>query len=203
MPRGKRLFDLFWAGVGLLVLWPLFLLIALWIRLDDGGPVFYRQERVGCNAKPFRVWKFRTMVTNAETLGTLLTVAEDPRLTQVGRWLRRFKLDELPQLFNVVIGDMSLVGPRPEVPRYVARYTPEQRSILKLVPGITDPVAIANWDESALLGSSDPERVYLEQLLPEKIQASLRYGQSATVWTDFLVILQTIGKPWANVLSPR
>ena len=98
---------------------------------------------------------------------------------------------------------MSLVGPRPEVPRYVARYTPEQRSILKLVPGITDPVAIANWDESALLGSSDPERVYLEQLLPEKIQASLRYGQSATVWTDFLVILQTISKPWANVLSPR
>lgn len=191
---GKRLFDLVWALVGLLLLWPVFLLIAGLIRLDDGGPVFYRQERVGLGGRPFRIWKFRTMVANAEQLGTLLTVAADPRLTRVGRWLRRVKLDELPQLFNVVTGDMSLVGPRPEVPRYVAHYSAEQRSVLNLVPGITDPAAVANWDESAALAGADPERAYLERLLPEKISLSLEYARRATVRSDFVVILKTIGK---------
>jgi len=190
----KRLCDLVWALAGLLLLSPLFLLIALLIRLDDGGPIFYRQERVGYRGRLFRIWKFRTMVTNAETLGTLLTVAEDPRLTRAGRWLRRSKLDELPQLFNVMSGDMSFVGPRPEVPRYVAHLSPEQRAVLALVPGITDPAAVANWDESALLDPADPERVYLEDLLPAKIRLSLHYSQSATVRSDVWVIAQTIGK---------
>ncbi|HOS43506.1 MAG TPA: sugar transferase, partial [Armatimonadota bacterium] len=122
MTPGKRLFDLFWALLGLLLLAPLLLAVAVAIRLDDGGPAFFRQRRVGRGGRPFRIWKFRTMVQNAEALGGQITVGGDPRITRVGRWLRRTKLDELPQLFNVLAGEMSLVGPRPEVPRYVARY---------------------------------------------------------------------------------
>lgn len=203
MRLSKRLFDLFWAVVGLVLLWPLLLLVALLIRFDDGGPVFYRQERIGSGAKPFRMWKFRTMVTNAEQLGTLLTVADDPRLTRVGRWLRRFKLDELPQLFNIVKGDMSFVGPRPDSPRYVAHFTPEQRSVLNFVPGITDPAALAYWNESALLDAADPERIYFDRVLPDKIRLSLGYARRATVWSDFVVILKTISRLGPNGLFPR
>ncbi|GAH17100.1 unnamed protein product, partial [marine sediment metagenome] len=151
MSLGKRLFDLFWASLGLVLLSPLFLILALLIKLADGGAVFYRQERVGWRGRPFRVWKFRTMVMNAERMGKPLTVGDDPRITAAGRFLRRFKLDELPQLFNVVRGEMSLVGPRPEVAKYVRLYTPGQRRVLDLVPGITDPASIKYRDESDIL----------------------------------------------------
>lgn len=189
----KRLFDLFWSLLGLAVLWPLFLLIAFLIKLEDGGPVFFRQERVGYKGRPFYIWKFRTMVIDAEKRGKPLTVGRDPRITRVGYWLRRFKLDELPQLINVVSGQMSLVGPRPEVPQYVALYTPEQRKILDLVPGITDPASLAYRNESELLANfPDPEQVYVEKIVPEKIRLNLEYAQRATICTDVLIILRTI-----------
>lgn len=193
MKWSKRLFDLFWSLLGLAVLWPLFLLIALLIKLEDGGPVFFRQERVGYKGHPFHIWKFRTMVVDAEKRGKLLTVGRDPRITRVGYWLRRFKIDELPQLINVTLGQMSLVGPRPEVPQYVALYTPEQREVLELVPGITDPASIAYRHENDLLACSpDPERTYIEEIMPEKIRLNLEYARRATIWTDLVVILQTI-----------
>jgi len=190
--RSKRLFDLFWSALGLLLLLPVFLGIALAIKLDDGGPVFFRQQRIGYRGRPFTMWKFRTMVVDAERRGGSLTVGRDPRVTRVGYWLRKTKLDELPQLWNVLKGEMSLVGPRPEVPRYVALYTEEQRRVLELVPGITDPASIRFRHESELLARSpDPERTYVEVVMPEKIRLNLEYAERATVWSDFLVILQT------------
>jgi lipopolysaccharide/colanic/teichoic acid biosynthesis glycosyltransferase len=194
MRPAKRLFDLFWASLGLLLIWPVLLVVALLIRLKDGGPVFYRQERVGYRGKPFRIWKFRTMVVAADRRGPPLTTTGDTRITPVGRWLRRFKLDELPQLLNVLAGEMSLVGPRPEVPAYVARYTPEQRRVLELVPGITDVASLEHWDERVIAGATEPERVYLEKVLPEKLWLSQEYGRTATAWSDFLVICKTLRK---------
>lgn len=190
----KRVFDLFWTVPGLIILSPVFLCIALWIKLDDGGPIFFKQERVGQSGQLFRIWKFRTMVVDAEKHGRQLTVGRDPRITRAGYWLRKFKLDELPQLLNVLRGEMSLVGPRPEVPRYVALYTPEQRKVLDLVPGITDPASIRYRNESELLALSDnPEHTYITEIMPEKIRLNLAYAQQATVWRDFKVILQTLG----------
>jgi lipopolysaccharide/colanic/teichoic acid biosynthesis glycosyltransferase len=181
------------ALIGLLTLWPLLLVIGAAIKLEDGGPVFFRQERVGIGGRRFRLWKFRTMVTDAERRGGQLTVGGDPRVTAAGRWLRQFKLDELPQLLNVLRGEMSLVGPRPEVPRYVGLYTAEQRAVLRLVPGITDPASIRYRDESAELARAvDPERLYVEEIMPEKIRLNLEYAARATPWTDFLVVLSTL-----------
>jgi len=175
------------------VLWPAFLVIAVLIKLDDGGAVFFRQLRVGRYGREFRVWKFRTMIARAEQCGGPLTVGDDPRITRVGRWLRHSKLDELPQLFNVLAGQMSLVGPRPEVPHYVALYTPDQRRVLDLVPGITDPASIAYRDESALLAQApDWERQYIEVIMPEKIRLNLAYAARATQWKDFLVVVVTL-----------
>src|SRR3989440_496814 len=155
-PALKRLFDIVWASIGLLLLLPVGLLIGLLIKLTGGGPVFYGQTRIGQFGKPFRIWKFRSMVVNADQTGLSLTKGEDPRVTWIGRLLRKTKLDELPQLWNVLVGDMSFVGPRPEVPRYVARYTPEQREILKYKPGITDMATMFFRNEEALLrGSGD------------------------------------------------
>jgi len=189
----KRLFDLCWTIPGLLVLWPAFLVIAVLIKLDDGGAVFFRQVRVGQYGRAFRVWKFRTMIARAEQCGGPLTVGDDPRITRVGRWLRHSKLDELPQLFNVLAGQMSLVGPRPEVPHYVALYTPDQRRVLDLVPGITDPASIAYRDESALLAQApDWERQYIDVIMPEKIRLNLAYAARATQWKDFLVVVVTL-----------
>ncbi|HYL55572.1 MAG TPA: sugar transferase [Gemmatimonadales bacterium] len=189
----KRLFDLCWTIPGLLVLWPVFLVIALLIKLDDGGAVFFRQPRVGRCGRAFRVWKFRTMIACAEQCGGPLTVGDDPRLRRVGRWLRHSKLDELPQLFNVLAGQMSLVGPRPEVPHYVALYTRDQRRVLDLVPGITDPASIAYHNESALLAQApDWERQYIEVIMPEKIRLNLAYGAQATRWKDFVVVVDTL-----------
>lgn len=190
----KRLFDLFWATLGLILLWPLFLLIALGIKLEDGGPVFYRQERVGQGGQPFRIWKFRTMVVRADQLGLPLTVGQDPRVTGVGHWLRRFKLDELPQLLNVFVGEMSLVGPRPEVRKFVDLYSAEQRRVLDLRPGITDLASVKYRRESELLAASeDPERTYVEQVMADKIRINLDYAAQATVWSDFRVVLLTLG----------
>jgi len=193
MRLSKRLFDLFWTMAGLCLLWPLFLVIALLIKRHDGGPVFFRQERVGHKGHSFRIWKFRTMVVDAEKLGMPLTIGQDPRITPVGFWLRKYKLDELPQLFNVLTGEMSLVGPRPEVPDYVALYTPEQRAVLELVPGITDPASIKFRRENELLAQAlDPVRAYVKEIAPEKIQLNLEYAAQATVWRDFVIILRTL-----------
>ena len=175
----KRVFDLFWAMLGLAVIWPLFVLVALLIKLGDRGPVSFRQPRIGYEGRPFHIRKFRTMVLNAEQLGTPLTVGQrDPRITPIGYWLRRFKLDELPQLLNVLAGEMSLVGPRPEVPRYVALYTPEQRLVLGLVPGITDPASIEYRHESAkYVAKFVFGMLYLKEIMPVKIRINLEYAK--------------------------
>jgi lipopolysaccharide/colanic/teichoic acid biosynthesis glycosyltransferase len=193
MTRAKRVLDLVGAGAGVVLLSPLFLVIALRIKADDGGPVFFRQVRVGFRGRRFRIWKFRTMVPAAELRGLPLTVGRDVRVTRVGSWLRRFKLDELPQLFNVLAGEMTLVGPRPEVPRYVRSYDLEQRRVLELVPGLTDEASIRYLDESSILAAAaDPEQMYLDQILPEKIRLSLEYAAHASVWTDLRVIIATL-----------
>lgn len=194
MSVGKRLFDVSFSALGVLLLLPFFLLIALSLLVGDGAPVFFRQERVGYHGRSFRMWKFRTMVRGAERIGQPLTVGQDLRVTPVGRWLRKHKLDELPQLINVLKGEMSFVGPRPEVARYVALYSPEQRRVLDLVPGITDPASIAFRDEEDLLGAhDDPERAYVEHIMPEKIRLNLAYAVKAGVFRDMGVILRTVG----------
>ncbi|WP_243318783.1 sugar transferase [Geothrix paludis] len=189
-----RLFDFLGAILGLVLLSPGLLLIAALIWLVDGRPVFYRQVRVGRGGRPFRIWKFRTMVVDADRIGRPLTVSGDPRVTRTGAWLRRWKIDELPQLINVVMGDMGFVGPRPEVPRFVALYTETQRRVLDLRPGITDLASIAYRNESDLLdGLEDPEAHYIETILPDKIRINLDYAAKAGVWRNLKVILATLG----------
>jgi lipopolysaccharide/colanic/teichoic acid biosynthesis glycosyltransferase len=194
MSAGKRLFDLSVSLLGLVVTAPVLAGAAILIKLEDGGPVFFRQERVGRHGRRFLIWKLRTMVSDAERRSGQLTVGSDDRITRIGRWLRRAKLDELPQLFNVVGGTMSLVGPRPEVPRYVELYTDSQQSVLEMVPGITDPASIEYRDEAAILAASeDPERTYIDEIMPEKIRLNLEYAQSRTgLWSDVRVILRTL-----------
>ena len=194
MTPAKRAFDVGSTLLGLAALWPVFAVIALVIKLDDGGPVFFRQTRVGRDGRTFRMVKFRTMTVGADGNGMLLTVDADQRVTRVGRWLRRTKLDELPQLLNVLAGQMSLVGPRPEVPRYVAHYPPEQRAgVLALTPGLTHPGIVL--DEAALFADvSDPEAFYIAELIPEKNRLYLEYAARATLWTDLDTILQTLGR---------
>ncbi|WP_119354865.1 sugar transferase [Azohydromonas sediminis] len=189
----KRVFDLAVASVLLVLLAPLMLAIAAWVRLDSPGPALFRQERVGRGGRVFRIHKFRTMVVDAPQRGPALTVGDDARITRAGRWLRRHRLDELPQLIDVLKGDMSLVGPRPEVPRYVAHYPPALRDeVLALKPGLTDPVSLAHLDESARLAqAADPEREYVEVLLPHKLELSLAYARRATVFSDLGVLWRT------------
>ncbi|MCE3606490.1 sugar transferase [Massilia sp. P8910] len=189
----KRLFDLAAALAGLIVLAPLLAAIAAWIRIDSPGPAWFRQQRVGRDGVLFEIIKFRTMrVAGADT--AQLTVGADARITRAGQFLRRSKLDELPQLINVLLGSMSLVGPRPEVPRYVACYPPEVRAIvLSVAPGITDWASIHYKDENALLGSSaDPERAYLETILPAKLAWNVRYVRERSFWTDLRIIFSTL-----------
>lgn len=191
----KRIFDFVTAFWGLLLLAPLFTILAAAIKLDDGGPVFFRHERVGRGGKPFGMYKFRSMRVDASKIGGPLTVGGDPRITRVGRWLRKSKLDELPQLWNVLRGEMSLVGPRPEVSKYVALYTPEQRAVLRVTPGITDPGSIRFRDEEQLLAQApDPERAYIETIMPEKIRLNLEYAARATFWRDIGVIFATLAR---------
>lgn len=189
----KRLFDLIAASAALLILSPLLLGIALRVKLEDGGPVFYRGMRVGRYGKPFCICKFRTMVVNAEKLGGPSTADDDQRITRIGKVLRKYKLDELPQLINVLTGDMSFVGPRPEVQQYVDLYTEEEKAILTVRPGITDWATLWNPDEGAVLaGSADPERMYLEQIRPQKIKLQLSYVRNQGFWTDLMIILRTL-----------
>ncbi len=189
----KRIFDLMAAASGLLVLSPVFLVIAGAIVLGDGGAVFYRQIRVGRRGSRFRIWKFRTMRRDADRMGPGITVAGDARVTRVGRLLRRYKLDELPQLINVVTGDMSLVGPRPEIPHYVALYTPAQRRVLEVRPGITDPASLRYRNEEQLLAQAlDPERHYREYCLPTKLTLNLEYLRTAGLFSDLKVIFLTL-----------
>lgn len=189
----KRLLDLVATALGLLVLAPLFLAAAIAIRLDSRGPVFYRQERVGLHGRRFRIHKFRTMLADAGE-GPQLTVGEDRRVTRVGAALRRYKLDELPQLIDVVRGDMSLVGPRPEVPRYVARYSPRDRDIvLSVRPGITDFASIRYRDESEVLARyPDPEAAYVHRILPRKLRYYRFYVRRRSNWLDLRLIAMTL-----------
>jgi lipopolysaccharide/colanic/teichoic acid biosynthesis glycosyltransferase len=190
----KRIFDLFFSLVGVLFLAPLFIFVSVWIKLDSPGPVFFRQERVGRYGKAFRIFKFRSMCLNAESKGGLITVGEDPRITRSGGFLRRHKLDELPQLLNVIWGEMSLVGPRPEVPRYVAMYPSEVCDlVLSVQPGITDYASIEYKDENAILGRAvDPDRTYVEEVMPVKLSYYQRYVAERSLWIDFVLILRTL-----------
>jgi lipopolysaccharide/colanic/teichoic acid biosynthesis glycosyltransferase len=189
----KRLFDVLAAGAGLVLLAPLLLLMALWIKLDSPGPVLFRQQRVGRHGVPFDIYKFRTMADRPDA-GRQLTVGRDPRITRAGHFLRRSKLDELPQLLNVLEGTMSLVGPRPEVPRYVACYPPEARkAVLSVAPGITDLASILYKEESEILGrAADPERAYIETILPVKLAYYQRYVRERSSWLDLRIIFQTL-----------
>jgi lipopolysaccharide/colanic/teichoic acid biosynthesis glycosyltransferase len=188
----KRLFDFLSALIGLIVLSPLFLITSLIIKLTSPGPVFHRGERVGLNGKLFNLYKFRTMIANAATLGPGITPQNDTRITGVGRFLRRTKIDELPQLINVLTGDMSLVGPRPEDPRYIAQYTPEQREVLKFRPGITSAASLAFRKEEKMLAGLNWERIYCTEVLPSKLAMDLAYLSHRTLLSDILLIIRTI-----------
>lgn len=190
----RRALDLLLAAAGLVLLAPLLLLVALAVKVDSKGPVFFRQQRVGRFGRPFRIHKFRTMHVDAPALGPALTVGRDARITRVGHALRRYRLDELPQLIDVLAGSMSLVGPRPELPRFVAHYPPElKRRVLAVRPGITDPASLEHLDEADLLAqAADPERAYVEQILPRKLARQAEYAEHATLGSDLVVIVRTL-----------
>jgi lipopolysaccharide/colanic/teichoic acid biosynthesis glycosyltransferase len=189
----KRCFDFTAALVGLLLLSPVLLLIALVVRCSSRGPIFFLQERVGRGFRRFRIYKFRTMVVGAPKLGLQITAGEDPRITRVGRFLRKWKLDELPQLINVLKGEMSLVGPRPEVPRYVEMFREDYACVLSVRPGITDPASLKYRDEAAILAQSpNPEETYVREILPEKITLAKQYVAQASLRGDIALIWKTI-----------
>jgi len=194
----KRLVDLLLSALGLVLLAPLLLAVAVWIRLDSPGPVLFRQERVGRHGRPFLIHKFRTMVADARSNGPPITVGTDRRITRAGHFLRAAKVDELPQLWDVLRGAMSLVGPRPEVPKYVALYPDDvRRIVLSVRPGITDPASLQYRNEGAqLAGAADPERAYVEQVMPAKLALSTRYVQEATLGGDLRLILATVAALW-------
>lgn len=190
----KRLFDIVFSLLGIIILSPMLLLIAIWIVLDSRGGVFFVQQRVGKNGKEFGIFKFRTMRPDADKHG-LLTVGKDNRITGAGRILRKFKLDELPQLFNVLGGTMSFVGPRPEVRKYVDLYTEEQKKVLEVKPGITDYASLEYFDENRILGESgDPEKAYIEEVMPAKLKLNMKYIENQGLGTDVHIILRTIGR---------
>lgn len=189
----KRGFDIVVALAGLLALGPVFVVISIAVKCSDGGPVLFRQRRVGLNGVIFPILKFRTMIPNAERHGASVTKAGDPRITRVGRFLRKTKFDELPQLWNVLVGQMSFVGPRPEVPRYVERYTDEQREILRLKPGITDLATLEFRNEEELLRSaSNVEEVYMAYCVPRKIELNRIYARRANLLSDIWLIIRTV-----------
>lgn len=189
----KRLFDVLVASALLVLLSPILSVLAILIKAGNGGAVFYRGSRVGLGGRPFRMCKFRTMVQHADILGGPSTPDGDPRVTTIGRWLRKYKLDELPQLLNVCSGDMSLVGPRPEVQQYVDLYSEEERAILTVRPGLTDWASLWNIDEGALLkGSPDPEKAYLETIRPVKVRLQLAYVRKRSFVTDLQILLHTV-----------
>ena len=188
----KRLFDIVASGLGLIILSPLFLILAIWIKLDSKGPVFYRQIRVGRFNKDFRILKFRSMKVGSDK-GSLVTIGgHDPRITRSGYFIRKFKFDELPQLINVFVGDMSLVGPRPEVRHYVDYWTSEQMHVLDVRPGITDPASIKFRNENELMEKAeDPEGYYIEVIMQEKLKLYLEYVRNHSFWGDIGLIFKT------------
>ena len=190
----KRIFDIILSLFGLIILLPFMLIIAILIKLDSKGPVFFKQIRVTKNAREFKIFKYRTMRVGSDKYSQI-TVGKDNRITKVGAFLRKYKLDEIPQLINVLLGDMSLVGPRPEVPKYVALYTKEQKEILKVRAGITDYASIEFSDENDLLASEeDPEKAYIEKIMPKKIELNKKYLSEISILTDIKIILLTIKK---------
>ena len=190
----KRIFDITLSLFGLIILLPFMLIIAILIKLDSKGPVFFKQIRVTKNGREFKIFKYRTMRVGSDKYSQI-TVGKDNRITKIGAFLRKYKLDEIPQLINVLLGDMSLVGPRPEVPKYVALYTDEQKEILKVRAGITDYASIEFSDENDLLASEeDPEKAYIEKIMPKKIELNKKYILEISILTDIKIILLTIKK---------
>lgn len=190
----KRIFDITLSLFGLIILLPFMLIIAILIKIDSKGPVFFKQIRVTKNGKEFKIFKYRTMRVGSDKYSQI-TVGKDGRITKLGSFLRKYKLDEIPQLINVLIGDMSLVGPRPEVPKYVALYKDEQKEILKVRAGITDYASIEFSDENDLLASEeDPEKAYIEKIMPKKIELNKKYLSEISILTDIKIILLTIKK---------
>ena len=187
-----RFCDIVLSCLGLLLLSPLFVVVAVWIVIDNPGPIFYRQMRVGKDGKDFGLLKFRSMRVGADK-SSLITIGEhDSRITRAGYYIRKYKLDELPQLWNVLVGDMSLVGPRPEVRKYVDLYTPEQMKVLSVRPGLTDYASIRYVNENALLAASDdPEQTYIHEIMPDKLALNLKYIQEQSLWVDLKIILKT------------
>lgn len=191
----KRCFDIFFSLFGITLLLLLFLFVAIAIKCSSKGPVLFKQERVGRHGKTFKIWKFRSMVVNAEAKGMQITTDGDNRITKVGKFIRKTKIDELPQLFNVLSGKMSFVGPRPEVPKYVAMYNAEQMRVLSVKPGITDLASIEFRNENDLLdGDEDPERKYIEEIMPAKLELNLKYIEKAGFFYDIGLIFKTVGK---------
>lgn len=193
----KRLFDLLLSTVLLVVCMPIIGYVAWRIHREDGGPVFYRGERVGRNERLFRIFKFRSMFVDADKKGPSSSADDDPRITQCGKWIRRYKLDEMPQLFNVFLGDMSFVGPRPQVAWAVATYSPEDRAVLTMRPGITDLASIRFHNEGEILaGSTDPDKTYMELIHPEKMRLAREYVRDHSVWLDCKILYWTFAQLW-------
>lgn len=191
----KRIFDFVFSLLGILILLPVFIVIAILIKLDSKGPVLFKQIRVGRNEEFFHILKFRTMVTDAEKLGKQITIGRDNRITRVGHFLRNYKLDEFPQLFNVLVGDMSLVGPRPEVPKYTAYYSKEQKKIFQVRPGITDYASIKYSKENEILANSnDPEQTYINEIMVDKLSINLDYIRKRSLKEDLYIIFATVAK---------
>jgi lipopolysaccharide/colanic/teichoic acid biosynthesis glycosyltransferase len=189
----KRIFDIVASFIGLLILSPLFLFLGIWISRESKGGIFYKQIRVGKNGVDFKLWKFRSMVPDADKKGLLTVGGRDPRITRAGYFLRKYKLDELPQLINVLLGDMSLVGPRPEVRKYVDLYTVEQRQVLSVRPGITDYASLEYFEENELLAKSEnPEETYICEVMPAKLKLNARYIKDASFLKDIKIIMRTI-----------
>lgn len=191
----KRIFDIIMSLIGIIILSPLLIIVSIAIKVSSPGNILFLQKRVGKNGEEFNIYKFRTMVSDAEKLGKQITVGNDSRITKVGAFLRKFKIDELPQLFNVFNGDMSLVGPRPEVPKYVALYNEEQRKVLSIRPGITDMASLRYRDENDILGKVDnPEEYYINVIMQDKLKLNLEYIEKSNIIFDISLILKTIIK---------
>jgi len=189
----KRLFDVIFSFFGLIIVFPILGVIAVLIKISSPGPVFYKGERVGRYGKLFKIYKFRTMISNAEKAGIWSTSVNDPRLTKIGKFLKKYQIDELPQLINVLKGEMSLVGPRPQVPWAVELYNEEEKTLLNLQPGMTDWASLWNFHEGEILkGSKDADKDYLEKIHPEKMRLALEYARHHSFWIDLKIILKTI-----------
>ncbi|NLL31647.1 MAG: sugar transferase [Clostridiales bacterium] len=191
----KRIFDFVASLIGIIIISPILTIVAICIKLDSKGKVLFLQKRVGKNGMPFNIYKFRTMVSDAEKLGKQITIGKDSRITRVGAFLRKYKIDELPQLFNVLKGDMSLVGPRPEVPKYVDLYTEEERKVLEVRPGITDLASLRYSDENEILGKvENPEEYYINVIMKDKLKLNLEYIEKSNIIFDIYLIIKTIIK---------